>query len=188
MLGDGLNRYGSVLEMSYAYESDQRLREELEHEWDREAAIEDLKSTTQITEQDVLIELVDCGLRSESLHVLTLVPMVAVAWANGYVERGERLAILKAAEEQGLNSESTAFELLNTWLQERPDPSLLKTWQDYVAAVRRVVSDESFSTLRDSSIAQAIAVGEAAGGCLGFGAISRAEQTMIDQLKAAFSM
>lgn len=188
MLGDGLNRYGSVLEQSYAFESDQRLREELKEKWDREAAIEELQSTTQITEQDVLNELVDCGLRADSLHVLTLVPMISVAWANGYVERSERLAILGAAEADGLNPDSKSFEHLTNWLTNRPDPSLLKTWKDYVAAVRRLVSDESYAALKDSTLQQATMVAEAAGGCLGLGAISRAEQAAIDDLKAAFSM
>lgn len=186
MYGDGLGKLGSILEMSHAYETDLRLREQLEEKWDREAAIEQLQISTQLTEQDVLNELVDCGLRAESLHVLTLVPMVSVAWANGFVERGERQAILEAAQENGMKPTSKAFELLTGWLKERPNPTLLKTWKDYVAAIRRIVSRESYAALRAATVFQAITVAEASGGCLGYGAVSKAEQAVIDDLRSAF--
>jgi len=145
-----------------------------------------LQVATQITEQDVLIELIDCGLRAESLHVLTLVPMVSVAWANSFVERGERQGHFKNGSGKRYEARVNAFELLTGWLKERPNPSLLKTWKDYVGVLRRIVIRESYTTLRDATISQAITVAEASGGCLGFEAVSRAEQAVINNLTSAF--
>ena len=186
MLGDGLTRFGSVMEMSYAHEVDRQLKKELQQQYDREAAIEELQQVTRITELAVLNELVDCGLRADSMHVLTLFPMVHVSWANGYVERSEREEILKAAETEGLKPETEGFILLTEWLSTRPDAALLKTWKDYVSALRLVLGTASFNALRDSTISRAVRVAESAGGCLGLGAVSRREQTAIDELKASF--
>lgn len=188
MLGDGLRRHSSVLEMGYAYESDRQLREQLQARWDREAAVEELQQATQITEVEVLNELIDCGVRAESLHVLTLVPLVHVAWANGYLERGERETILQTAQEYGLNPEAYGFKILTGWLKTRPDASLVKTWKDYIAAIRMVVSGDAFEALKDSTIVRAMAVADSAGGYFGIGAVSKAEQSAIDELKAAFDM
>ena len=186
MLGDGLCRFGSVQEMSYAFQVDQQLKQQLREQYDREAAIEGLQNATQITELDLLNELVDCGLRADSLHVLVLFPMVHVAWANGYVERQEREEILQAAAAEGLNADSDAYALLTEWLTTRPDSGLLTTWKDYISAVRRVLDKPAFDALRESTVARATAVAASAGGCLGIGAVSRAEQAAIDELKAAF--
>ena len=186
MLGDGLCSFGSVLEGSYALETDMRLRAELDAEYQREQIIEELQTATQISEKYVLTELVDCGLRADSLHVLTLAPMVHVAWANGYVERGERQEILAAAEEEGIQSDSEAYVLLSEWLSTRPSESLIETWKDYVAAVRLVLSPKSYAALHETTVRRATAVGNAAGGFFGFGAIRPAEQAAIDELESAF--
>lgn len=90
------------------------------------------------------------------------------------------------AQENAMKPESNAFELLTGWLKERPNPSLLKTWKDYVGVLRRIVIRESYTTLRDATISQAITVAEASGGCLGFEAVSRAEQAVINNLTSAF--
>lgn len=186
MVGDGICAFGSLLEARYARESDMQLTASLVAESQRQQAIEELQAATKITEQHVLTELVDCGLRADSLHVLTLVPMVHVAWANGFVQRSEREEILKAAREDGINTDSNAYVLLSEWLSGRPQPALLQTWKDYVGAVRLILSPDSYATLQDATVNRAIAVANAAGGILGFGAISAAEQAAIDELQAAF--
>ena len=186
MLGDGLSSFGSVLEGSYALESDIRLRAALNDELKREKILEELKAATQITEEHVLIELVYCGLRAHSLHVLTLVPMVHVAWSNGFVERGERQEILNVAQEEGIKPDTEAYTLLAEWLSKRPEPSLIETWKDYVGAVRLILSEESYSALQESTARRASAVGNAAGGFFGTGAIRPAERAAIDELNAAF--
>ena len=186
MLGDGISSFGSVLEGSYALETDIRLRAALSVEVERVKILEELQAATQITENHVLNELVDCGLRADSLHVLTLVPMVHVAWANGFVERGERQEILNAARGEGIKADTEAYTILSEWLGKRPEPSLVETWKDYVGAVRLILAPKSYAALQESTIRRATAVGNAAGGFFGTGAIRPAEQAVIDELKAAF--
>lgn len=186
MRSNAFAKLSNIMEAQHAYFNEQRLREDLQDQCDREHAIDELRETTDITELTVLTELVDCGIRAGSLNVVTLVPLVTVAWANGFIERQERLTILAAAESLGANPASPAFELLSDWLKKRPDESLLTTWTDYIGAIRFVLSEEAFHCLRDSTIAKATAVAASAGGYFGVGAISKAEQSVIDDLYQAF--
>ena len=186
MLGDGLRSFGSVLEGSYALETDIRLRAALNSEIERDRILEELQEATQITENHGLNELVDCGLRADSMHVLTLVPMVHVAWSNGFVERKERQEILNAAQEEGIRPDTEAYTLLSEWLGKRPDSSLIETWKDYVGAVRLILSSDSYAAFHESTLRRAKAVGNAAGGFFGTGTIRPAEQAAIDELEAAF--
>lgn len=186
MFGDGLSKRGALLEQSYACESDRRLLEQGRAESKREAEIQAIRDASQITDQQVLTELIDCGVRAESMHLLTLVPLVHVAWANGHIQDQERLAILQAAEEEGIRSDSPSFALLDGWLHKRPDRLLLKTWKDYVAAIRLFVSPASYVALQVTTVSRAWKVAEAAGGILGFHKVSRAEEAAIEELNLAF--
>lgn len=186
MLSDGLSKRAAVLEMSFVLEKERELREKLHQKWQRDEDLQRLETATQITDQAVLNELIDCGVRADSLHVLMLVPLVHVAWANGFVERSERLAILQAAAQEGVKPEANGYELLSEWLKNRPSPTLLKTWKDYIAAIRRFVGAETFNTLQKSTISRARNVAEAAGGILGLSSVSRAEEAAIQELNAAF--
>ena len=152
----------------------------------RRTELEDIREASHITDPKVLKELIDCGVRADSLNVLTLVPLVHVAWSNGRIEVEERRAILDAASEQGVRPDSPGFALLNGWLCCRPDRSLLRTWKDYVSALRRFLSSESYDLLHHQTVDHARAVAEAAGGMLGFLKVSRAEEAAIQELNRAF--
>ncbi len=186
MFGDGLSRRGAILEQSYAHQTDQRLIEEARVRNQRQSEFDEIRTATRITDVQVLTELIDCGVRANSLHILTLVPLVHVAWSNGHIERAERLAILNAAEQEGIRSDSPGYLVLDGWLRCRPPATLLKTWMDYVGAIRMFVTRESYRTLHQTTVTRARQVAEAAGGILGFNKVSRAEEAAIQQLNQAF--
>lgn len=187
MFGDGLTKRGALLEQSYAYETDRRLMEAARAEHAKKAELDAIAEVTHISDHQLLTELINCGVRAESLHVLMLLPLVHVAWSNGHIERAERLAILAAAEQDGIRSDAPGYEVLNGWLARRPDPHLIKTWKDYVAAVRRFVSPEMFNSLQVVTVVRAWRVAEAAGGLLGFQKVSPAERAAIKELNQAFT-
>jgi len=186
MFGDGLSKRGALLEQSYAYETDRRLIETARAESAKHAELEAIREATHISDQQLLTELINCGVRVDSLHVLMLVPLVHVAWSNGHIERAERLAILEAASQDGIRPDSPGYEVLKGWLTRRPDVHLIKTWKDYVAAVRLFVSPEMFNSLQVITVVRAWKIAESAGGLLGFLKVSRAEQAAIKELNAAF--
>lgn len=186
MLSDGLSKRAAIMELSYAFESNQRLLEAGRQQGQKEAELEALQSVSKITDQHVLIELVDCGVRADSLYLLTLMPLVHVAWANGYVASEERAAVLKAAEQDGIRIDSPGFKVLERWLSKKPDALLFRTWKDYVGAIRMFISPESFAVLQITTLGRAWNVAEAAGGLLGFFKVSRAEEAAIEELNLAF--
>ncbi len=150
------------------------------------ADLDEIRQATQITDHKVLTELIDCGVRAESLNLLTLVPLVHVAWANGRIEGEERTAILEAAAQVGVRADSPGFVLLNGWLCCRPHRTLIRTWKDYVAAIRKFLSPEAYNVLHSSTVNRARSVAESAGGLLGFLKVSRAEEAAIQELNLAF--
>lgn len=150
------------------------------------SSLDEIRQATQITNHKVLTELIDCGVRAESLNLLTLVPLVHVAWANGKIEDEERIAILEAAAQVGVRADSPGFVLLNGWLCCRPHRSLIRTWKDYVAAIRKFLSPEAYRVLHSSTIDRSRIVAEAAGGLMGFLKVSRAEEAAIQELNLAF--
>lgn len=187
MFCDGFAKRGALLEQSYAYETDRRLIEASREENSRQAEVEAIREATHITDQQLLTELINCGVRADSLHVLMLVPLVHVAWSNGHIERAERLAILEAAEQDGVLADSPGYEVLRGWLTRRPDSHLFKTWKDYVAAVRLFVSPQMFNSLQTLTVVRAWRVAESAGGLLGFQKVSPAERAAIKELNIAFT-
>jgi hypothetical protein len=186
MLSDGLSKRAAIMELSYAFESNRRLLEAGREQAQKEAELEALKGASQVTDQHVLNELVDCGVRADSLYLLTLMPLVHVAWSNGYVTRDERVAVLKAAERDGIRNDSPGFKVLEGWLTKKPDASVFRTWKDYVAAIRMFLSPESFAALHCTTLGRAWNVADAAGGLLGFFKVSRAEEAAIEELNLAF--
>lgn len=150
------------------------------------SGLDAIRQATRITDHKVLTELIDCGVRAQSLNLLTVVPLVHVAWANGRIEAEERAAILEAAAQVGIQADSPGFVLLNGWLCCRPHRTLIRTWKGYVAAIRKFLSPEAYEILHSSTISRARAVAEAAGGLMGFLKVSRAEEAAIQELNLAF--
>ena len=60
----------------------------------------------------------------EAYRVVSLLPLVYVAWADGKVQGAERNLVLAIARERGLLEHGGA-EALERWLTERPSPRQL---------------------------------------------------------------
>lgn len=170
-------------ETSSEWAEDLASEDSLKH---RRSELEDIRQATHINDHKVLMELIDCGVRAESLNILTIVPLVHVAWSNGTIEAEERTTILEVAAQVGIRADSPGFVLLNGWLCCRPNRTLLRTWKDYIAAIRTFLSPEAYDSLHLRTVNRAWAVAEASGGLLGFMKVSRAEETAIQELNLAF--
>jgi hypothetical protein len=161
----------------------QQLRERMEAERTREA----IQHVTGISDEKVLNELVELGIKTETLVALSLVPCILVAWADRIVERKEREAVLKAAEGRGCVKDGPSYRLIEHWLKRRPDDEFVADWKDIVAALAQVTKPEFMSALSDDLMRRARTVAQAAGGFLGRGAVSKAEEATLADLEAAFT-
>jgi hypothetical protein len=176
-----------ALEDSFFAKQEAKLLEKIRATRAAEESRESLAQTTGIADSAVLDKLEELGIVSDTIAALSLVPLVAVAWADGTVDDKEHNAVLAAAAEVGVNAEHVGYELLEGWLTERPGSDLVETWKAYIQDLTGSLSPTEKSALRDDLIGRARAVAEATGGFLGLGnKISSEESAVLDELEAAF--
>jgi hypothetical protein len=161
----------------------ERLRE-AEHT--RTEQMETLAEVSGIDDIAVLEKLVLLGIRSETLAALTLYPLVAVAWADGKVDRHERETVLRGANDCGVAPGSVSYDLLAGWLEERPDAVLLAAWEGLVGELTGQVDAEWRVVFARELLGRARAVAEASGGFLALEKTSADEQSVLDRLRKAF--
>lgn len=176
-----------ALEESFFEKRNQELLAKLQQEVQAEESASALSQASGITNEGVLKHLVSLQIGPEAVAALSMVPLVAVAWADGNMDQKERDAILKAADEQGLCRIAAICGLLDSWLQEKPDDHLLTGWKEYVAALCQHLDARARDALKQEVLGQARKVAEAAGGFLGIGAVSAEEKAMLKELEQAFT-
>lgn len=183
-----LHSRGETMAEGFFAKRDQELIKRLRKDVSNEECRKALKSASGIDDEQVLQHLIDQGITPSSLVAVSLIPMVAVAWADREMSGAEETAILKSANDAGIASDSAAYELIETWLKSRPEHELLEAWKSYVAAIKSKLDAGAASQLKQSVVDRATEVAKSAGGYLGLGSkISAAEQSVIDELKSAFA-
>lgn len=183
---DAFKRRSTALEDEFFRRVDDELAEKLREKWKHERDIKELQQESRIHDAAVLEELLYVGVKPGTLHAVTLIPAIHVAWANGFVETKERAAVLHAAETVGIVETSTTGKLLVSWLEHKPTSELFQVWQDYIQALKAVVNITSYRHLHENAVRMASDIASAAGGVLGVHATSVAEQRAIKQIDEAF--
>jgi hypothetical protein len=160
-----------------------KLRAEREAESQREA----LGAMTGLKDDTLLDKLVALNLRPETWAALSLIPLVEVAWADGNVDDKERVAVLSAAEANGVIRGSAPFQLLEQWLEERPAAGYLEAWGASIVDLCTHLDASQRGGMKREVLARAKRVAEAAGGFMGLGNKTSAdEQRVLDELARAF--
>lgn len=130
---------------------------------------------------DVVNQLYEHGLRVSSAGVLDWLPAVEVAWTDGANEAERHALCTQFSADDRASDEGLA--LLDGWLTERPPDGL------YVAGrralrwrVQALEADERPAAV-GRLVAICEAVGRAAGGAFGVGALSSGERRRIDVIR-----
>lgn len=173
------------LEEEFFRKENERQREALRARQDREQRKAEL-GAAGITDQTLVEQLLDLGLGAGDVVALELVPLIAVAWADGAIDDKERAAVLRAAHEAGLRDGDPGEALLQRWLATQPPASLVETWAGYVGELCATMTPESRREFRDELLGRTQAIARAAGGFLGMATVSPAEKKVIDRLSQAF--
>ena len=172
---------GKALENIFFQSIDQQLLERLRGELSKQETKRDLRSACGIQNDSVLAELVELGVSGETILAVSLVPLVAVAWADDNVSGEERNRILDAAAAQHVDDATR--QLLNHWLNSNPGPAMFEAWKHFVRELRGVLTP-AHGTLFDREIVErAEAVAKASGGYWSYGAISPSEQRVIEEVR-----
>jgi hypothetical protein len=182
---DELNKRAHALEEAFFNKQNQDLLDKLRARDVAKQQKSDLTAVTGIEDATVLDELVALGLDSTKLVALTLAPLVLMAWRDGKIGSHERAAVLRAAEERGFTQGSLIFQMVEGWLDTRPDPSLKHAWAGYVKSLRAKLPQEAYAALKADILERARRVAHLTGGVLGVLATSRAEKALLAEIEAA---
>lgn len=176
------------LETAFFRRVDAELLDNLRTRMARDQDLDRLAAETGIHDQEVLQELLDLGFSPENLLALWLVPLTQVAWADGTVAKAERKAVLAALRKHGYSERSPAWHLLESWLDHEPCPDVLTAWKDYAHATAETAGRKRMILLRNELLNRAREVAEAAGGVLGVGTVSKAEEAVLTQIDEALHL
>ncbi|QEG42147.1 hypothetical protein [Roseimaritima ulvae] len=177
---DSIHKRGKALEDEFFHRVDEALLEKLRLDAEREEPKARLSAATGFQDPQLLDHLLDAGIGVDRLAALALVPTVWVAWADGEVTRDERAAVLAAAKKDGLNQDSVAFQLVQSWLDNQPAESLWDLWREYAVALAADLPAGTKQSLADEIVRQATVVAKASGGKLGFDTVSAREQAVLN--------
>jgi DnaJ-domain-containing protein 1 len=173
----------AALEEAFFAKKDRELLQRLRELDQARQTKEGLSAASGITDESVLEKLAALNIDSDTLAALAVVPLVAVAWADGSISDSERRSAFSKAAEMGLSKQDMSHRLFEQWLAEPPPPELLALWKGYVKAL-----GESKHVLKQGVLPRARAVAEAAGGFLAIGGkVSPAEERVLKELEQAFS-
>ncbi len=172
-------------EERYFRAAEAEARKKMRAELERNAkALEEHRKIAQSvgTEDHSLAERIkELGFDGESAPVFDLLPLVHVAWADGSVQKGERVAILDILKARGIQPGSPGWVLMESMLEERPADAFM---QESIVLLREVVGAEGDRT--GEIVDLCIKVAAASGGFLGMGSrIGPEERDLIARVSLA---
>ena len=173
------------LENAYFAANDQFLIDNLRDLQKLKETKENLAAISGIHDTAVLDKLIQLGVQAETLSTLAIIPLVAVAWADGTIDDKERKAILSSLQTAKF---ATGIQpgVVEHWLQTKPKPQLLEAWMHYVKALAKELSPQERKAMGDELVGHARQVAEAAGGVLGLGSVSLAEKAVLEKLSSVW--
>lgn len=178
----------AALEDAFFAKRDAELMRRLHHLRQAGLAKEELAAASGITDDALLEKIIALGIDGSTLAALAVVPLVAVAWADGPIQDEERRQAFRRAAEMGLGEQDVSHRLFERWLAEPPPDALLTAWKGYIKALAETRGEDARGALRREVMRHARAVGAAAGGFLGLGSkVSPAEERVLAELERAFS-
>ena len=186
MSADALKDRKDALENEFFARQNAKAREAFRAKIEEQESRDALAAALGISESGVLDSLVQVGITAETLAALAMIPLVAVAWADGKLDEAEREAIERAADEANVTDDHRT--LLAEWLSAAPDASLLDAWKQYAETLAREMDTAACNALCTRVVGGAREVAESAGGFLGIGnKISASEADVLAELEACFA-
>jgi len=111
-----------------------------------------------------------------------------MAWASGRVEGRERDLIVQAARAHGVEEGSAADRQLEGWLTTRPSDALFVRTLHLIAAILQVRPAAEREAAQRDLLSYCTAIASAAGGILGFGAVSEDERQVLARITRELEM
>jgi hypothetical protein len=187
MADDFLGDRKAGLENAFFAQQDTILRRRLGEADEIKTRRETLSAASGIKDNTILDKLLAQNVTGATIAALPLVPLVAVAWADGSLDERERSAILSRAKQAGFDKQHESYQLIQGWLERMPPPELVATWREYVSALFATLTDDARHALKSEILGGARTIAEVAGGFMGMGQkVSAAEAAVLRKLERAF--
>lgn len=148
-----------------------------------------LADKLRIDDAELLRRITELGITRETGAAVLVVPLVQVAWAEGFVTPEEREKVLAIAAGRGVEPGSPAYAQLESWLDQRPPDALfdtaLEAIKDGLAVMQPAERDERIKFI----VQAAHKIAEASGGgllkVLGLtSGVSHSEELILDSISA----
>ena len=185
MSQDTFRDRADALENAFFSDVDAKLLEKLRANFEKDQTIQELATSCGINDKHALEAMVEAGVNPRTLTALHLFPLIAVAWADNAIQPEERETVMEAASKQGLNRESPAGQLLSNWLSKKPSDKMFDAWETYAKALMASLDQDAAEAIRTCLEKELKAVAQAAGGVLGWAAVSKGESAVMSRVNAA---
>lgn len=133
-----------------------------------------LRERASVADVAIAERLGRLGLTSETVVLIKLIPLLAVAWADGHITGAEREAVISEARSYGIAPESAADLQLAAWLTDAPSEIVRDAAVDILAG--SILGDV------ERVIAACHTLASASGGAFGLQKISAPEQDVLDRI------
>jgi hypothetical protein len=163
----------------------ERLRAEANAAADREA----LGRAICIEDTDLLDALLAAGVEADTAALLTVVPLVFVAWGDHRMVEVERRAVLEAANDLRVDPAGVASEILEGWLEERPPEKLFIAWKEWIGVVAEALPADERERLAHQILGHCRDIARAAGGFLETGIpIEPGQRDVLEEIEKALEV
>lgn len=145
---------------------------------------DDLAEETGIADVELLNDMQELGYTRDAIErLLPLMPLVEVAWAEGWVTGREQKRIHELAARRGITEGTGEFRQLTEWLNKQPTDEFFYRTMRIVRAFLDTLTPAKRAYHRTKVISDCISVAKASGGLMGLSSgISDAEMIMLEQI------
>jgi hypothetical protein len=142
-----------------------------------DAALRRLRDRAGVADVATAQRLRRLGFTDETVVLIRMIPLLAVAWADGQISDAEREAVIGEARSYGIAPDSVPDRQLEDWLTDPPSEIVREAAVDILAG----------SILGDAGrvIAACHTVASASGGAFGLRKVSAREQDVLDRITYA---
>ena len=182
---DSLAERGRAIEEEYFRRKDRELVEKMRQAKAAEAARGEMGRATGLEDPALLKGLQDLGFTPDTVILLTVIPVLEMAWAENEITPAERRLIVEFARSRGIAEGTAADAQLTEWMTTRPDEAVFRGAGRLIAAVLSSGSVQATGSLTaDDLVAWCEEIAAASGGLLGtrLGSISSEEKALLARI------
>ncbi|MEI8211077.1 MAG: hypothetical protein WCI02_02935 [Planctomycetota bacterium] len=178
---DSLHHRGRSLENAFFTKDDQQLLDQLREKQTNENAVLEFRKATGIQDETVVKALVQLGVSPATITAARVLPLIAVAWADGNTDPTESTAV-KTIAYRHFTSDSPVHGLIQRWLAERPSEDMIAAWEAYATQILASLPSTEGKSLKSELLEEVKEVAQASGGLFGVGAVSQSEKQVLQRI------